>query len=800
MPSGLDFSPDGLKLAVANSNEGFLIDIYSTATIRSLWLHDAPISAIRYQPIDGTVLSASDDGLVVRWNPEPPSGDRSFFGHKRHVRAVEFDGSGAMLASVAADGFGARWDLGSGVPLNSFFPKQGSYDLFNDIAIAPSGNAIALAEIAPPFVALFSVEETEAKFQWAQKLSNIVTRVEISPDGKIVAAGDLNGQLALFSASDGELFGTLDATAPVIDIRFNNDSEHLAAAATDGYIRIWSVESLAHQRSWKAHEPGETFLDWSPDNSMIATGGADGKVKLWRLEFEMPAEELVFAQQKGDLPQDQVQSSPTVQVKGVRFHPNAGWLASGHFDGKVRIWGQDGTELIDEIDTGRKRLFSLAVHPNQPVVASGYGSGVIEINRVQPDPVEQRLGDLGRRVTALDLTADGSLILAGTSSGALSLLASTQESVGSSIADHGSWVRAVAVSRDGQKVASAGIDRSIHVRARNGAVLGEPVVLKGHPASVRALAWSPGADVLASSSDAGDVRIWRLPDFTSTTLVGGSSDSSTLAFSRDGRLVFAGGPQSIARWDAETGTEIRSIPLPDEIVTVLTSCDARDVIAVGTDVGTIRLFAPFTGELQGVLLGHYAGIASLSFDPRCRVLSSRSRDGSWIIWDVLGRVPLRHTQNRADVSAGPLFSGAGRSIIFGLANGEVYRHAFAPWDLLIANGSTPSDRASMLSEALQRLWGLRVSGFNLGKDPHHDIGSSEPRVWARTRSRFSLPSFEGLEHFAESDSSEFDMSPLLAPASATGEKLDQVLDWLAEQEERVPRLRPGYEPAAAGRQ
>jgi hypothetical protein len=117
---------------------------------------------------------------------------------------------------------------------------------------------------------------------------------------------------------------------------------------------------------------------------------------------------------------------------------------------------------------------------------------------------------------------------------------------------------------------------------------------------------------------------------------------------------------------------------------------------------------------------------------------------------------------------------------------------------LLANGPAPSPRAALISETLQRLWGYRRSGLDF-------VPERRVRLWPRkgyhidqvfeidVRAPDAAPS-------AEPIMVEFDIRPLLDPPPPGQDKLDQFLAWLAEQEQRVPQLRPGYEPPAASRQ
>jgi hypothetical protein len=106
------------------------------------------------------------------------------------------------------------------------------------------------------------------------------------------------------------------------------------------------------------------------------------------------------------------------------------------------------------------------------------------------------------------------------------------------------------------------------------------------------------------------------------------------------------------------------------------------------------------------------------------------------------------------------------------------------WDLrlvrLLDNG--PAPRAALISEALQRIWGLRLDGLDV-----------EPETWAGFKPRNGR--YEGqevtidlrpAEATADPDSEPiirtFSIRPLFDPPGPGEDKLDQLLRWLDEQD------------------
>ena len=60
------------------------------------------------------------------------------------------------------------------------------------------------------------------------------------------------------------------------------DGRYVAAATTDGSINVWSNSSSRAVRTLRAHPARIVAIAFGPDR-LLATSGEDGKVKLWNL-------------------------------------------------------------------------------------------------------------------------------------------------------------------------------------------------------------------------------------------------------------------------------------------------------------------------------------------------------------------------------------------------------------------------------------------------------------------------------------------------------------------------------------
>ena len=113
-----------------------------------------------------------------------------------------------------------------------------------------------------------------------------VKAVQFSPDGRIVATAGNDGMLKLWDVKTGTQLQSLvhinsaDIDMSVYSVAFDRDGKKIYAGNGDGTISEWEVASGKETRVWKAHEPTNLKVLFSPDYSLLASYG-DGLVKLW---------------------------------------------------------------------------------------------------------------------------------------------------------------------------------------------------------------------------------------------------------------------------------------------------------------------------------------------------------------------------------------------------------------------------------------------------------------------------------------------------------------------------------------
>ncbi len=155
-----------------------------------------------------------------------------------------------------------------------------------------------------------------------------------------------------------------EANHRIVFASYNSEGNYIVTTGSDSSIIIWNTERKTIYRTLSGLDARADAAVFSVDNAFLLSGGKDNKVSMWDLSTMPPKIIKTFEGHTGP-------------VKSLDVSPNGKYLATGSADGSVRIWNLHSTNLEYELKGHSKEVNAVVYSPNGRTLASGGADGVI---------------------------------------------------------------------------------------------------------------------------------------------------------------------------------------------------------------------------------------------------------------------------------------------------------------------------------------------------------------------------------------------------------------------------------------
>jgi WD40 repeat protein len=258
--------------------------------------------------------------------------------------------------------------------VNALIPKAqarslGGFDLdraaVSAIAFSPDGSLLAAGDVDKK-IKLFDVKTAKA-IRTLRDTGTIAQRMAFSPDGSLLASAGKEKAIRLWDVPTGQLLKTLAGhTLAVSDVAFSPDGALLASSGYDGLINLWDAKTGKIVKTLNGHDDAVTAVAFAPDGRRLASASQDQTAKLWDVQTGE-----VLATLRGH----------AGGVTDLAFAPDGSLIATAGTDRTVKLWEGDTGEIARTLDGFTENILGLDFSPDgqQLAVVTEHTAQIIKI-------------------------------------------------------------------------------------------------------------------------------------------------------------------------------------------------------------------------------------------------------------------------------------------------------------------------------------------------------------------------------------------------------------------------------------
>ena len=369
-PRAAAFSPCGRWLATGGStNNIYILDSQTLDVMHILSGHENWIWCLQFSADSSVLISAGNDGVVRFWKTETWEPERliALIGAGGWIRDIELDDKAELMVVGSGAGEVQLWRVPTAECLQVW---SGYSNAIRKLAASPDGGHLVGA-CGDHTVRIWDTTSGRQSASSSHH-QDWIWAVAHSPTAAIVASGANDRTVKLWHVNQERSASVFAGHGETVwDVAFSPCGRYVVSACEDGWVRAWQVADgmpagsfhcggwalsvrvtsdlrvivgtskqtvvvgrLGHDKdveTFAAHGGRIWTVDLLEQESLMATGAADGSVALWDLRT---------------MQIDTLRTAHNGPVRGVSFSSDGRYLASGSEDRTVHIWDRSQDSMF----------------------------------------------------------------------------------------------------------------------------------------------------------------------------------------------------------------------------------------------------------------------------------------------------------------------------------------------------------------------------------------------------------------------------------------------------------------------